>query len=84
MAGLNLTGFRGKVLNLILNYVAFRTNHEPYMVHGMVRGATPLRNNLPTSLKDLEAKGQAVEIETIGLHIHQDRLKTDRHHYKSH
>jgi hypothetical protein len=41
MAGLNLRGFKGKALNLmnlILNYVAFRTNHEPYMVHGMVQG----------------------------------------------
>jgi hypothetical protein len=22
----------------ILNYVEFRTNHEPYMVHGVVHG----------------------------------------------
>jgi len=30
-------------LNLILNFIEFRTNHEPYMVHGMVRGK---RHNL--------------------------------------
>jgi hypothetical protein len=55
------TGFWAKALNLLLNYVEFRTNHEPYMVHGMVRGTTPLRNNLPTSLKDWEAKEQFAE-----------------------
>ena len=38
----------------------------------------------PTSLKDLEAKGQAVEIETTGPHIHQDLSKRDKHPYKSH
>jgi len=25
-------------LNLILNYVEFRTNHKPSMVYGMVQG----------------------------------------------
>jgi hypothetical protein len=26
----------------ILNYVEFRTNHEPYMVHGVVQGGVRL------------------------------------------
>ena len=26
----------------ILNYVEFRTNHEPYMVHGVVHGGVRL------------------------------------------
>jgi hypothetical protein len=30
--------FMGEALNPILNYVEFRTNHEPYMVHGVVQG----------------------------------------------
>ena len=29
---------QGKDLELILNYIEFRTNHEPHMVHGMVQG----------------------------------------------
>jgi hypothetical protein len=28
----------GEALNPILNYVEFRTDHEPYMVHGVVQG----------------------------------------------
>jgi hypothetical protein len=29
---------QGKALNLILNCVELRTNHEPYVVYGMVQG----------------------------------------------
>jgi hypothetical protein len=31
-------GFR-TAMHLILNYIEFRTNHEPNVVHGMVPGA---------------------------------------------
>jgi hypothetical protein len=34
---LNPMGFKGEVLNPILNYVEFRTNHAPYVVHGVVQ-----------------------------------------------
>jgi hypothetical protein len=34
-------------LNLILNFIEFRTNHEPYMVHGMVQGE---RHNLKSAV----------------------------------
>jgi hypothetical protein len=33
----------------ILNYVEFRTNHEPYMVHGVVHGGV----RLPTGRQGL-------------------------------
>jgi hypothetical protein len=31
-------GMQGKALNLVLNCVELRTNHEPYLVQGMVQG----------------------------------------------
>jgi hypothetical protein len=34
---LNHVGFRA-AMHPILNYVELRTNHEPYMVHGVVHG----------------------------------------------
>ena len=34
---LNPAWFRA-AMHPILNYVEFRTNHEPYMVHGVVHG----------------------------------------------
>ena len=37
---LNPTRFKA-VMHPILNYVEFRTNHEPCMVHGVVHGGMP-------------------------------------------
>jgi hypothetical protein len=34
---LNHVGFRA-AMHPILNYVEFRTNHEPHVVHGVVHG----------------------------------------------
>jgi len=37
----------------ILNYVEFRTNHEPYVVHGVVHGGLPNER-----MKDKESAGR--------------------------
>ena len=60
-------GFKGKALNLILNCIEFRSHHEPYVVHDILQRNATLGNNLPTSLKDWEAKEQFVETRIASL-----------------
>jgi len=44
-------------LNLILNCIEFRTNHEPYMVHSMVQGTIRIPNSpLPPLFEDKGGK----------------------------
>jgi len=37
----------------ILNYVEFRTNHEPYMVHGVVHGGFA---NIQSEISNLKSE----------------------------
>jgi hypothetical protein len=54
----------------ILNYVEFRTNHEPYMVHGVVHGGSQNEKSFlppPPLMGEDEGGGEG--------NIHEDRRK---------